>query len=736
MIINAQADNGKLELGFTPENDDPKTNTVFNSVFKTNQTTRMGSKRCEFHLPADWTLDSVHPDLLALATIAIIYPFCGSRIRVPRGVSKSFHERLRQTTNIRVSPVQGTIKPRQAPSHAVPALSYSGGIDSTAAVALLPEDTHLFYIDRLTQEGMGHTLLNQEAAHYACDAMADMGKNVHKIKTDMPYIRKPVGFNTYLTDSVPALLLADYYGLDTTGHGQTLEIGYQIGHGPYQECQDTEIGKPWSHLLEAVDMPFTLPTIGLSEVMTTQIARQTPYYTFAHACSRGQVHEPCMNCYKCFRKGLLDKTTTDSTLEKSYLDRLFQIDEVQKIIKQSPIYYENVLTYVTAHYNGNHPDMLALKKKTRGDHLQFDWMERWHPKAQALLAPKYRNQIKQTIQKYTKPMDTRDIKAMKQSYNEGDLPETEKATDSKKINILILVRRFDQLFPKHKVKYEFLQAIEAFANVTYHHDDGDILNILNKQPTRPDFIFHYDITAKHRLSPRINNLDKITIPVGTYVIDAHWQNELRRKYFRDNRISLIFSVSKHPFLERFPAYASQFRFLPFSINPDHIKDWQRTKDIDFLLMGHMADNYPFRRAVWDKLAGTQGFVYHKHPGHLEKDRSKLIIDDAFGQEINRAKIFFTCGSTYQYPVMKYFEVAGCNTLLIAEPNSDLKALGFQDGVHYIAANQTNFYDKALYYLKHDEERKAIAQEGYKLVHRHHTNRVRAKQFVDMIQAVI
>src|SRR5690625_422110 len=186
-----------------------------------------------------------------------------------------------------------------------------------------------------------------------------------------------------------------------------------------------------------------------------------------------------------------------------------------------------------------------------------------------------------------------------------------------KLNILILVRRFDRTFPKHKVKYEFLQAIEKVANVTYHHEDGDILDILKQQNKIPDFILHYDITSRHILSPRIQNLDKIDIPVGAYVIDAHWDNDERRKYFEQNNISLIFSVSKRPFLKRFPEYASKLRFLPFSINPTIIKNWNLKKDIDFLLMGHIARSYPFREAVRDKMEQVDGFVYHQHPGHLK-----------------------------------------------------------------------------------------------------------------------
>lgn len=419
MIIDYKCQNGKLELKFTPEKNDPATHDVFNSVFKTTRKVEMGSTRCEIHLPVDWTVESIHPDAFALAIIAIIYPFSGSRIRLPKGVSKPFHNQVKQLTNIEILPINEKLSLRKAPSNAVPALSFSGGIDSTVAALLLPENTHLFFIDRISPKGQSITLLNQEAAYHACDSMAAMGRNVHKIKTDMPYIRKPVGFSTFLTDAVPALLLADYYGLDSTGHGQTLEIGYQVGHLGFKDCKNNKVGNPWHKLLAAIDMPFTLPTIGLSEISTTRIINKSPFHTFAQPCSRGKGKKPCMNCYQCFRKSLLEKVMMNRPLDDKYLDKLFNIKEIKRVINTSPIYFENVLAYITAHYHGHHKEMLSLKKKTRGDILQVNWMNKYYYKSQEFLAPKYRNYVKKEIYKYVEPMNAQDIKTMKQSFSES-----------------------------------------------------------------------------------------------------------------------------------------------------------------------------------------------------------------------------------------------------------------------------------------------------------------------------
>src|SRR5699024_5159002 len=151
------------------------------------------------------------------------------------------------------------------------------------------------------------------------------------------------------------------------GHGQTLEIGYQIGHLGYKDCKETEVGDPWFRLLTAVDLTYTLPTIGLSEVTTTRIVTNSSYSEFAQACSRGKMKAPCMNCFKCIRKSLRVNVIINCQINDCYLDKLFNIKDLQKVLHAPPpIYFSNILAYICANYNGDHVEMLALKKKTLG----------------------------------------------------------------------------------------------------------------------------------------------------------------------------------------------------------------------------------------------------------------------------------------------------------------------------------------------------------------------------------
>nr|WP_304212941.1 glycosyltransferase [Fredinandcohnia onubensis] len=319
-----------------------------------------------------------------------------------------------------------------------------------------------------------------------------------------------------------------------------------------------------------------------------------------------------------------------------------------------------------------------------------------------------------------------------------------------KLKILVLVREFWKKFPKHKPKFEALQALEKYAEVRYWYRNGHINDIMDRLNFRPDFIIHYDIAWGSALAPSISGLDKIDIPKGAFVIDIHYNTGARRKYFAQNKIDLIFSLTKSAFLKTYHEYKEKFRWVPFSVNPEVFKDWQIKKEIDYLLMGAVYDRegkepnltktgrgvYPFREEVLVTMRDIEGFVFHPHPGHQGRQKEGTFLNENYAKEISRSKIFFTCGSSLKYPVLKFFEAPACKTLLLAEPVPDILELGFEDGVNFVACDKSNFYEKALYYLDNEEERQQITENGFNFIHSHHTNNMRAQQLVSYIKEYI
>ncbi|MFA9456774.1 glycosyltransferase [Halalkalibacter sp. AB-rgal2] len=313
----------------------------------------------------------------------------------------------------------------------------------------------------------------------------------------------------------------------------------------------------------------------------------------------------------------------------------------------------------------------------------------------------------------------------------------------KKRTILLLIRKFHLLAPKHQLKFDMMQALEAEANVLYWHEDGSILDILASLEQKPDFILHYDIAWGYYFAPRITDLEKVDIPKGCYVMDIHWEKAKRLHYFLQSKVDLVFSVTKTAFLANFPMMKQKFRWLPFSINDKVIKDWAMPKDITYLLMGLVylegehhppKGRYPFREEVVNQMRDVEGFTLRKHPGHFTKNAT--FINEMYSKELNRSSIFFTCGGAFKYPVMKYFEALGSRTLLIAESNEDIIELGFKDGEHYVACECSEIYEKALFYYHNEQERMRITNNGFRWIHTHHTNEIRAKQCMEMIEKCI
>lgn len=308
------------------------------------------------------------------------------------------------------------------------------------------------------------------------------------------------------------------------------------------------------------------------------------------------------------------------------------------------------------------------------------------------------------------------------------------------------------------MKFDTIKAIEEFADIKYWYEDGDICDIMNQLNFMPDFIYHYDIAWGYALAPRITGLDKVNLPKGCFVIDLHYNpselvkeiyhEQTRMEYVTQNKIDLVFATYKHTFLEVYPELKDKHRWLPWAINPDIFKDWNKPKKIKFLLMGlvHVKHNpdeenpekglYGFREAVLLKMAEVPGFVFHPHPGHLISLSENAMVDVRYAKKLNRSNIFFTCGSNQGVPVAKYFEAPACHTLLLGEANPDLYDLGFRNGVHFVACTKKNFYEKAMYYDNNKEERERITAQGYRWIHGNHTNRIRAKQFIQYVQDYI
>lgn len=304
------------------------------------------------------------------------------------------------------------------------------------------------------------------------------------------------------------------------------------------------------------------------------------------------------------------------------------------------------------------------------------------------------------------------------------------------MNLLLIAEDTSKQLHKN---YACLESeLAKLVNLTVWKTSGHISYILKQIPTKPDFILLLHDMNQH-LTPMIKGLAHIDIPVGLFVNDVHRFVKLRKNYIEKNNIPYIFSVVRDYFLKTYPEFKNKLEWFPHFIHPELYKDYRLKKDTDLLMMGASDDVYPLRQRILKAYANDNRFVYHKHPGYRnfsKEEENHSFIGLNYAQELNKAKIFFTCPSLYNYPVLKYYEALACKALLLAPTFPELEDLGFMPDYHFVPIDKDNFKAKAAYFLENDTERQKIVEQGYHFIHQKHTVTIRAQQLVQKLSHII
>lgn len=304
-----------------------------------------------------------------------------------------------------------------------------------------------------------------------------------------------------------------------------------------------------------------------------------------------------------------------------------------------------------------------------------------------------------------------------------------------KLKLLVITRDFTRYV--HSEPFYLLEELSNVTDVTVSSESGDIQDILKKLGVVPAFIFIYLYASE--ISPSITGLRSLKIPYAIYLEDLHYKTENLRNKISQENITNIFTCYRDAFHHFLPEFSPNAKWLPHHVNTKIFKDYHQTKDIDFLIMGSVSPvYYPLRTKIIETMSSRQGFVYHNHPGYrnFNDEERTAFVKDTYAKEINRAKLFFTCDSIFKYPLLKYFEVLACKTLLLAPSLKELIDLGFLPGIHFVEIDENNFEERAMYYLEHEEERNKIAENGFKMVHEKHSTQKRVKVLLNMIKEIL
>jgi hypothetical protein len=309
-----------------------------------------------------------------------------------------------------VHPVDAALSPRRPRPGSRPGLCFSGGVDSSAALLLGPSNCVPVFLERISPpDSLFRGIYNKDAPLRACRVLAKAGWPVQAVKTDVEFLRNPVGFFNDLVMATPLILLADRLNLDSIAYGMILESAYLAKGFSYRDYAQSGHFKRYNGVAAAVGLPFNLPTAGLSEVITTRLVLESPFQHTAQSCVRGPFGKPCMICWKCFRKNLLEACVNGEEISPQALRRYFGMPDVAAELSKSPIKHENVIAYIAGNYRGRSRLMRELAGRLGAGSLDLIWTTRWLPCSREVLDERYRKEEEDKITRLVEPMSERDI---------------------------------------------------------------------------------------------------------------------------------------------------------------------------------------------------------------------------------------------------------------------------------------------------------------------------------------
>ncbi len=356
--------------------------------------------------PVGLRFDDVHPDLVALSVLLVARPWTTDRLVVEGtdGVSERLAHTVRTRYGIELSG-SGDVPPRRAPARGRAGLAFSGGVDSTAAMILLPDDTPLVFLNRVGPDRTAsETHYQSAAAHHALERLSAMGRETYAVDTDLEHTRRPTGFPTHLANAVPAILFADSLRLHSMSWGTILEAAYGVGSSAgFRDWSQRSSTRKERDVLAAVGLPVSLVVAGLSEVATAKVVLGSRYASITQSCVRGSI-EPCGQCKKCFRKGLLDRALSAPVWTAGQLEAFYRVEAVRRELTEVPLHHEDVYGYLLSGYGGEDRVLSRLRDQVQAETVDYTLFERYYPPYLDIVHVAERAHVSRAVADHLEPM--------------------------------------------------------------------------------------------------------------------------------------------------------------------------------------------------------------------------------------------------------------------------------------------------------------------------------------------
>lgn len=174
-------------------------------------------------------------------------------------------------------------------------------------------------------------------------------------------------------------------------------------------------------------------------------------------------------------------------------------------------------------------------------------------------------------------------------------------------------------------------------------------------------------------------------------------------------------------------------------NKNIISKINNNRKIDVTLLGAIDNFYPERKKFLNILKNYRKikFFNKSHPGYnfQKKIKKNLIFGKKYFKILKNTKIFVTCGTELNLPIIKLYEILASGCLLMCGKINNLKKIGLKNGNNFILINEKNLINKINYFLVNKKKRDFIAEKGLKLIKENFTNEIQAQKQYEILSRI-
>jgi len=252
--------------------------------------------------------------------------------------------------------------------------------------------------------------------------------------------------------------------------------------------------------------------------------------------------------------------------------------------------------------------------------------------------------------------------------------------------------------------------------------------VVDRMVTRPDIVLvTYDLPP----APGFNDLDipKVLISSAFYPgLPGKGSVEKYRRWYEEHPFDLAFgSMPATVGLLKEHKVGRKGVFLsPYAVDTERFRKLAIEKEYDVATLFAAREDFYIRRRdirkqVWDA-----------------RDKISIFVNNAYWDDyivtLNKTKININENSKSMFVNPRNLETMACGTLMLADWNEDYDTLGFKGGEHLVFyTTLEDMWEKIWYYLKHADEREAIAAQGMKFATENFYLTKKVNEFAEVVR---